>query len=123
MAGRFVLTAFAFVACKDTKEPSRGQGILGEGDEELKYFLKADGESYSVSDIGTVIGKKVVIPSEYEGKPVTSIGDAAFYGCSSPTEIKFNGTVAQWNAISNGLYWNNGVPATKVICSDGEVAL
>ena len=54
---------------------------------------------------------------------VTSIGDHAFYDCDSLTSITFNGTVEEWNAISKGDNWNNGVPATKVVCSDGEVFL
>ena len=54
---------------------------------------------------------------------VTSIGTHAFEDCSSLTSITFNGTTAKWNAISKGpnLYYN--VPATKVVCSDGEVSL
>ena len=54
---------------------------------------------------------------------VTSIGNSAFAYCSSLTSITFNGTIEEWNAISKGAYWNNNVPATKVICSDGEVEL
>ena len=53
----------------------------------------------------------------------TYIGWGAFFECSSLTEIKFDGTVEQWNAITKGDNWNYGVPATKVICNDGEVTL
>lgn len=53
---------------------------------------------------------------------VTSIGDA-FYGCSKLNSIAFDGTVEQWNAIEKDYYWNSGVPATKVVCSDGTVDL
>ncbi len=42
---------------------------------------------------------------------------------SNITEIKFNGTVAEWNAIEKNNGWNNGLKATKVICTDGEVEL
>ena len=55
---------------------------------------------------------------------VTSIGSYAFSGCTGLTSIKFNGTKAQWNAISKGLYWNNNVPSTcKVICTDGTFSI
>lgn len=55
---------------------------------------------------------------------VTSIGDYVFSDCTSLTNITFNGTVAQWNAITKGSNWNYYyVPATEVICSDGTVAI
>ena len=54
---------------------------------------------------------------------VTSIGDGAFYWCTSLTSITFVGTVAQWNAITKDPDWNYEIPATKVVCKDGEVAL
>ena len=50
---------------------------------------------------------------------VTSIGNYAFYGCSRP-DIIFDGTMAQWAAITKGTQDN--VIAT-VICSDGTVTL
>ena len=57
------------------------------------------------------------------GNSVTSIGDYAFSSCSSLTSIAFNGTTAQWSAITKGENWNSGAPATYVHCSDGQVAL
>ena len=55
------------------------------------------------------------------GKGMKNIGDKAFYNCSNLTSIRFNGTQAQWNAISKGSLWKYEVPATEVICSDGRV--
>ena len=50
---------------------------------------------------------------------VTSIGYSAFYKCISLTSITFNGTIAQWNAISKGSYWKYNVPNTcKIVCTD-----
>ncbi len=60
----------------------------------------------------------VTIPSS-----VTYIDSLAFCDCSEMAEIKFDGTVEQWNAIRKSSNWNYNVPAEKVICSDGEVAL
>ena len=54
---------------------------------------------------------------------VTNIDDYAFYNCSGLTSITFNGTKEQWEAISKGSKWNNNVPATKVVCSDGDVEI
>ena len=53
---------------------------------------------------------------------VTSIGYGAFYGCTGLTNINFEGTKAQWNAITKGDNWNNGVATDCTItCSDGTI--
>ena len=54
---------------------------------------------------------------------VTSIRYDAFRDCTGLTSITFNGTKAQWKAISKGGGWNNSVPATQVICTDGTVSI
>ena len=54
---------------------------------------------------------------------VTSIGLSAFSYCTGLTSIAFNGTIAQWNAISKSSYWKSGVPATEVVCKDGTVSI
>ena len=45
------------------------------------------GQSYCVSGIGTCTDTDIVIPSTYYERPVTSIGDRAFYNCSKLTSI------------------------------------
>ena len=60
----------------------------------------------------------VVIPDS-----VTTIGYRAFYDCDKLSSIAYEGTIAQWNAISKGSEWNDEVPATYVQCSDGQAAL
>ena len=50
----------------------------------IGYTVNSDNASYYVSDIMTAdAGADVIIPSTYRGKPVTGIGDFAFYGCST----------------------------------------
>ena len=49
----------------------------------LEFTLKEDGESYSVTGIGTCRDTYIVIPTEHNGLPVTSIGDFAFSHCSA----------------------------------------
>ena len=54
---------------------------------------------------------------------VTSIGESAFSDCKGLTSITFNGTIAQWNAISKGYNWEYNVPAKEVVCTDGTVSI
>ena len=49
--------------------------------EGLEYYLNADGESYTVCGIGTATDTDIVIPSLYEGLPVTLINNYAFFDC------------------------------------------
>lgn len=52
---------------------------------------------------------------------LTGISDWMFYDCESLENITFEGTTAQWNALTKGINWNTNVPATYVQCSDGKV--
>jgi len=54
---------------------------------------------------------------------VTEIEFCAFMACDSLTSITFNGTMAQWKDIRKDFWLIGDVPATKVVCSDGEVNL
>ena len=60
----------------------------------------------------------IVIPDS-----INSIGDNAFLNSTNLNSITFEGTTAQWNAISKGVDWSGNVPATYVQCSDGQVPL
>ncbi len=53
---------------------------------------------------------------------VTSIGGNTFNACNI-TSITFTGTQAEWSGIEKNTNWDNGVHATYVQCSDGQVAL
>ena len=54
---------------------------------------------------------------------VTSIGETAFMGCDSLKSITFNGTKMQWNSIELGNEWNCEIPAQIVRCTDGNVKI
>jgi len=52
---------------------------------------------------------------------VNSIGEWAFASSNKFAVIDFKGTVAEWNAISKGEFWNRGTGAYTVICTDGKL--
>jgi hypothetical protein len=62
--------------------------------------------------------ESIIIPAS-----VSWIDEQAFAGCIALENITFEGTIEQWNEITKGDDWNNGVPATEVICSNGTVPL
>ena len=113
------MTTLMFTACDDDKPSEsdkatdsttvdQGAGTTAESEsaktttnptdleqprEDLKFELNDDGASYYVSGIGTCKDTDIVIPSEYNGKPVTSIGESAFSDCTSLTSITIPNSV------------------------------
>ncbi len=94
------LAIVAFASCEETgKQDSDAQSEKEEvndsektsddneiGTEGLAYKL-LDNDTYEVS-VGTAKETtEIVIPSKYNEKPVTSIGDRAFYSCNGLTSI------------------------------------
>ena len=55
------------------------------------------------------------------GNSVTSIGERAFSRCTGLTNITFNGTKAQWNAITKGPDWNYNTGNYTIHCTDGDI--
>ena len=57
---------------------------------------------------------------------VTTIEDYAFAVCDSLTSITYDGTVSEWEEMTKGMYWIDGIPNHTiyytVYCTDGTVA-
>ena len=53
---------------------------------------------------------------------VTSIGFHAFMNSSALTSINFEGTKAQWTAISKGESWDKDTGEYTIHCTDGDIA-
>ena len=55
--------------------------------EGLEYSLNSDETGYTVTGIGSCTDKELIIPSEYNSKPVTSIDNEAFKGCTGLASV------------------------------------
>ena len=53
---------------------------------------------------------------------VTSLGWDAFEDCTSLTSIVFNGTKAQWNAISKSSLWDYNTGNYTIYCTNGYIS-
>lgn len=88
------------------------------------YLLSSVTMGNSVTNIGSSAFydcsslESIKIPAS-----VKNIKSAAFAGCTSLRNISFAGTTKQWDAINKEEGWSYDVPATKVICSNGNVLL
>ena len=91
-------TEYDFVNTKDYPmatvsfqyEEDEAQGTIPP---ELTFTLNEDGNSYSVTDCDESASGELIIPATYNGKPVTSIGEGAFYGCASLTSVTIGNSV------------------------------
>ncbi len=68
--------------------PGQGSGTAG-----LEYELSDDGTAYTVVGVGSTGYTNIAIPAAYNGLPVTSIGEDAFYNCSSLTSVTIPNSV------------------------------
>ena len=129
---------------KTNVKASSGETV-DENSQGLQFYIQDDG-TYKVSCGDAKYLSNIEIPATYKGgavvyiegfafsnctsltsvtipDSVTRIGVYAFNNCTSLTSINFEGTVKQWNAIEFGDDWNDYVPATEVVCTDGTVKI
>ena len=78
----------ATVKCSD------GQADFGDV-KYLEYTLNGDGNSYTITGIGTFNGSILDVPSVYNGKPITAIGEFAFYECTNLTEVSIGNSIVE----------------------------
>ncbi len=114
----------AFRDCSSLTSVTIGDGVTSIGYEAFRDCSSLT--SVTIGDGVTSIGYEafsgcssltsITIPDG-----VTSIGSGAFYNCSSLTDITYEGTKAQWKAISKGSGWNSYTGNYTVHCTDGEI--
>ena len=94
--------------------------VPGEG---LEYAINPDNASYSVITIGTCDDTNLIIPSTYEGLPVTGIGNSAFYGCTNLSSVTIPDSVK--NIDTAAFYGCSGLLSVTIpdsVTSIGEGA-
>ena len=85
----FVLSVIAVVCCAVALSAcgEKDGGNTHPPTEGLAYEYDSETNSYVCTGMGTAIAADIVIASQIDGKPVTSIGERAFDECTSLKSI------------------------------------
>ena len=94
---------FVFAECKNLKTIEIGDNVTTIGDNIL-------------SNCRNVSSVKI-------GKSVTKIGREALFCWSAYMVVRFNGTIAEWEAIEKGYQWVCTIYVERVYCIDGNVLI
>lgn len=70
--------------------------------QDLEYTISSSGTSYVVSGVGACVDTDIIIPENYKGKPVITIGDYAFKGCISLTSVTIGDNVTTIGVVTFG---------------------
>ncbi|MDY4018686.1 MAG: leucine-rich repeat domain-containing protein, partial [Ruminococcus callidus] len=108
---------------------------VGTRTTQLTYAVNAE-DTVEITDCENDAAGDLEIPAEIDGKTVTSIGDSAFYGCTSLAEItipssvtSIGGTAFQntpWLAArqeENSLVIVNGILLDGTTCTEEEIVI
>ncbi len=80
--------------------------------DDLKFELNSDGKSYSVSAKSSNIEGELIIPSTYNGLPVTTVAEEGFMFCSSLTSVSIPDSI---EVIEDyGFYGCNSIDSLKL---------
>ena len=94
------------------------EDVILSGQNKMKYKLLSD-NTYKVYGIGQCSDKDIVIPNEYNGLPVTSIGDRAFYDCDRLSSVVIGDSVT-----SIGQYaFSDCDSLSSVVIDDGVTSI
>lgn len=96
-AGEYSITVKAQVG-NDTVAVSGAVNFVRDTENGLQYRL-INGAEYEVSSKGTASGV-IEIPKTYRMKPVTSIGEKAFFSCSDVKEVKLPASIKTIGAFA-----------------------
>lgn len=90
-----------------------------EASEGLDLIPNEDGSAYTVTGIGSFTGSQIVIPSTYNGLPVTAIGRAAFRDNENLVSLIIPGTIT---SIGNYAF-ANCAKLTDVVLENGVATI
>ena len=97
--------------------------IFIKGTPGLQYTLIVGGNAYMAAGCGTATDTDIVIASEYNGLPVTSIGSGAFSGCSGLTSITIPDSVTSiGQSAFNGCSGLTSITIPDSVTSIGQSA-
>ena len=109
------VTVTATVVSTDAPDEPEEEIKYSEG---LEFTSNGDGTCY-VSGIGTCAETDIIIPSKYNGKPVTSIGDYAFNRCTGLTDIVIPDSVT---SIGDRAFWDC-TSLTSIVIPDSVTSI
>jgi hypothetical protein len=115
---------YTFSGCSGLKSAIIGNGITRIANSMFHscHMLTSVNIPNSVTSIGNAaFGSCIKLPSITIPDSVTSIGRDAFSNCKKLTDIYFDGTVEQWNAITENINWDGGAVNCTIYCNDGTI--
>ncbi len=94
--GTYVITLYAKAEGYKQADTSINVSVRGKTSSDgLTFQLNGDNKSYSVTGIGTCTDTDIIIPTTYEGLPVTAIAYSAFKNCENITSLTIPDSVTE----------------------------